>query len=431
MRFRIAAASAALPVIAALLLATAVRAGADEPLAAPPVADRGGLFGSLSSIFDPRTSPFIPIPEIGTDPNGGTTYGILPVFLKNDATGSISRIIAPDVTYNSDLGYGGHFRIFSYPSTDTQWQVVAGADQRIERELDARYATGITRQASTSFSVNLVYDRSATERFFGFGNGSSPANQTNYTAEQEFVNATLGWNITPTLQIAYDGRPRLIRIERGVLTRLPSIETRFPSVTGGGTQHELVQRLLLSYDTRDSTSLPSRGTNVVLFAGATARGLLSSVSYSFFGIDARHFLPLGPRFTLAGHAALRYMPGNTAPFWAQSSIGGDRSIVGDRQPLRGFGANRFVDRNAFSASLELRSTVWDVDLFATHLTLELAPLVDMGRVFHQLGANPVSGLHVVEGVGFRARASPFILGYVDIGHGSEGFAVFSGIDYAF
>src|SRR5262249_22193698 len=99
--------------------------------------------------------------------------------------------------------------------------------------------------------------------------------------------------------------------------------------------------------------------------------------------------------------------------------------------LRGFGEGRFVDKNMFSASLELRSKLFDLDLFSTRLAFEVAPFADVGRVFHKMDDNPLRSLHTVGGLGFRGVASPFIVGYVDIGYGSEGTAVFSGLDYAF
>jgi hypothetical protein len=52
-------------------------------------------------------------------------------------------------------------------------------------------------------------------------------------------------------------------------------------------------------------------------------------------------------------------------------------------------------------------------------------------VFHDIGDNPLKSLQTTGGIGFRAVASPFIVGYVDIGYGSEGAAVFSGIRYPF
>jgi hypothetical protein len=80
--------------------------------------------------------------------------------------------------------------------------------------------------------------------------------------------------------------------------------------------------------------------------------------------------------------------GQQVPFWALSRLGGDRSIVGERHPLRSFGEGRFVDNNVFVANLEARSRVFGVDLFSTHVSLELAPFVDVRQVFHALGDNP-------------------------------------------
>jgi hypothetical protein len=385
----------------------------------------------LSSIWDPATSPFIPIPEVGTDPNSGTTYGILPVFLSSEHD-EISRIIAPDVTYNQALGYGANFRVFSYPSPDTQWSIVAGGSQRVEHGVDGLYTTGILRQQDWSFSSHLVYDRSASGRFFGIGNDSQNADQTNFTNEQAYLETSLGRNFGSNLQVALNLRPRYVQIERGTAESLPSTTAVFPGLAGLGNEHEFLSRIFISYDTRDSPTIPRHGSQLVAFAGVADKNFLSSVSYSRFGIDGRHFQPIGDRFVLATHVALQYMPvGDDVPFWALSSLGGDRSVLGDRQPLRGFGSDRFIDRNSFSSSVELRSKIFDINLFTTDLTFEMAPFVDAGRVFHNLDDNPLDRLHVAGGIGLRAIAEPFIVGYVDIGYGSEGTAIFSGVDYPF
>ena len=139
-----------------------------------------------------------------------------------------------------------------------------------------------------------------------------------------------------------------------------------------------------------------------------------------------------PWLTVAAHAALRYMPSvDRAPFWALSSIGGDRSVVGEREPLRAYGEDRFVDRNSFAAGIELRTRAAQFKAFATNLSLELAPFLDLGKVFARNGESPFSHLHKGGGLGIRGVASPFIVGYVDVGIGPEGPAVFTGLNYAF
>ncbi len=75
------------------------------------------------SLTNPDTWPFIPVPEIATDPNGGTTVGILAAVLYTDSKNQITDIFAPDVESNTTLGPGGTFRYLSYPSDDTNWYV--------------------------------------------------------------------------------------------------------------------------------------------------------------------------------------------------------------------------------------------------------------------------------------------------------------------
>jgi hypothetical protein len=85
----------------------------------------------------------------------------------------------------------------------------------------------------------------------------------------------------------------------------------------------------------------------------------------------------------------------------------------------------------FVANLEVRTRVFALDLFTTRAVFEVAPFIDLGRVFHDLGTNPLGHLHPVGGIGFRGIAAPFVVGYVDIGYGSEGAAIFSGVNYPF
>src|SRR5258708_19759631 len=67
-------------------------------------------------LTDPNSWPFIPVPEVATDPNGGVTYGVLPVWLFTNDKGDISSILAPDINSNSTLRPRGNFPHLPYPS---------------------------------------------------------------------------------------------------------------------------------------------------------------------------------------------------------------------------------------------------------------------------------------------------------------------------
>jgi hypothetical protein len=428
-------------IAAAAAIAVCVAAGAS---AEPGEAGAGPVAASETPVPPATPAPgagpapaansktLIVIPEIDTAPQSGTTLGVLPITLTTDAKDQIRRIQAPDVIYSQYFGWGARYRIFDFPSADSQWSLVGGGKQRVEREFDAQYASGITHAERWSWTLHALYDRSGTPRFFGIGNDTTRADETNYLDNQGRIEGMLARNFTPALQLSYLLRYEVVQILPGVLNEVPSIETLYPTVPGLGTTRALDQRLTLAFDTRDSPVVPRSGLELAAFVGGADRNLASSTTFSYFGVDGRSFWALARGAVLAVHAALRYMPvAAEAPFWALSSIGGDRSVMAERQPLRAYGYDRFVDNNSSSASIEFRSRVGGVRAFSTNVDLEVTPFLDLGKVFAAMGESPVSHLHAGGGLAIRAVASPFVVGYVDIGFGPEHLAVFSGINYPF
>ena len=396
---------------------------------APPRVPRGRSFHWL----DPSRWPAVPIPNISIDPTNGAVLGIIPTWLQHDPAGHVVRIIAPDIVHNSNFGIGGHARILDFPSADTAWSVVAGMMQRVESRFDAQYATGLLRARRWSSSAELGYDRSGTARFFGVGNDTPYSAQSVYTDQQLWLTETLGWNITRAWQIGYTLTVRKVRVSGGRLPGVASITDRFPDVRGLGTTREVLHRVSVAYDTRDSVAVPTRGVDWVVYGGVASRnGTPDASLFSEAGVDGRLYWSPTRRLTVAAHVDLRYMPSlHAAPFWALSSVGGDSSVLGGQQTLRGFVDSRFYDRNALSVSLELRQAVLALEALGTRLVLQVAPFYDGGRVFCAGGTHAFEKLHNVFGVGFRGVAAPFIVGYVDVGYGSEGMAVYTGVGYPF
>jgi outer membrane protein assembly factor BamA len=405
-----------------------------------PAPDAGGAApkppppGALSTWFNPSTAPFIPVPLIGTDPNSGTTLGILPVWIKTDDNHEIRRIIAPDILHNPYFGWGVDGRLYAYSSVDKQWSVDAGIKQRVERTIDAEYQIGRLRDQRWSLNYSLIYDRSGVPRFFGIGNRSRKSNETNYTNSQKLAQVQVGLNLNHDWQLLYTGRLRQVDVTPGTLSGIPSLETVFGDIPGVGTTNMVLNRLSLIYDTRDDLTVPNHGMQWIAYGGAATRsGILNDSMYSEAGFDGRNFWPVAPRTVLAAHVTVRYLPSTSdrVPFWALSSVGGGESQTGGDQPLRGYGEGRFYDRNSFSAGAELRRTVLSLDAVSTRVDIEMAPFLDLGRVFSRTSTLPFEQLHHVVGVGFRGIARPFVVGKVDVGYGSEGVAIFTGLNYPF
>jgi outer membrane protein assembly factor BamA len=389
--------------------------------------------GAMSRWLNPATAPFIPVPLIGSDPNSGTTLGVLPVWINTDDDHEIRRIIAPDILHNPYFGYGVDGRVYAYSSKDEQWSIDSGIKERVERDVDAEYQVGRLRDQRWSMNDSLIFNRSGTPRFYGVGNESPMIDETNYTNTQELAQIQMGLNVTHAWQILYTGRIIRDDVTPGTLAGIASIQNRFGHILGVGTNNQLLNRLSVIYDTRDDLVVPTHGMEWVAYGGAAARhGILNDSMYSEAGIDGRDFWPVAEGTVVSAHVALRYLPSShEVPFWALSSLGGGVSQTGGEQPLRGYGEGRFYDRNSFSSSFELRRTVLSFDAVATRVDVELAPFIDLGRVFSRTNTDPLEQLHHVFGVGFRGIAKPFVVGKVDIGYGSEGVAIFTGLNYPF
>jgi outer membrane protein assembly factor BamA len=278
-----------------------------------------------------------------------------------------------------------------------------------------------------------VYNRDGTPRFYGIGNASKRGTETNYTNSQGLAQVQVGFNFTHQWQLLYTARMRSVDVLPGTLSGIASLETRFGNIQGTGRTNVLLNRLSLIYDTRDDLTVPTQGMALVAYGGGASRhGLLNDSMYSEAGFDGREFWSVGHSTVVAGHVEVRYLPAaHQVPFWALSSLGGGENQIGGAQPLRGYGEGRFYDRNSYSGSLEVRHTVLSFDAVSTRVDVELAPFVDVGRVFSQTSTLPFSQLHHVFGVGFRGIARPFVVGKVDIGYGTEGVAIFTGLNYPF
>ncbi len=340
-------------------------------------------------IQDPNSWPFIPVPEVATDPNGGVTYGVLPVWLFTDNKNEISSILAPDINANSTLGPGGNFRYLAYPSTDTNWYAVAGAQETIARKVDLDYQTGRDHKNWWSFEGRFYFERDPTERFFGLSNHSHEGNQSNYTTEQLYGEAIFGLNFSDKLQLSM--------METAALRANPGGRLHFGAVNlhrvpaSEGTQRR--QRSSVAVDAPIRLArlggYPAIGPARAALLGIADRRFGSSHSYNRFGGEFREFYTIGKRITFAGHVFNEYEPaGNEMPFWSQARLGGDESLLTDQETLRGYGTGRFIDNNLFVMNVEMRTRVWDKNIFGTHGILELAPFAEAGRVAHDMGYNP-------------------------------------------
>jgi outer membrane protein assembly factor BamA len=371
---------------------------------------------------------FIPIPEIITDPNEGNTVGLLAVTLFLDEKDQIQYMLAPDFRYNDTKGSFPTLRFFGYPTPTRRYSVLIGKSTTKDEDYELEFSDRGLWDGRAFVLASAVHERDSTDRFFGFGNDSSELAESNYTENNTLAQVTPGVWVLPSVNLSYRMRIRRFEVERGQVESLPFIGAEHPETRNRGLEGGVywAHRVALTYDTRDSSDIPRQGALALAYAELADRHLGSSTSFVKFGLGWRDFIPLRKgNPILALRAGADYTSGEkNTPFFELSSLGG-------RRTLRGFGSDRFIDFNRFLATAELRTRVYGRHLFGVNFELELAPFVETGEVFRHVTQSPVSDLHWVYGIGFRGVVRPQIVGFVDVGRGSEGTAVFTGVDYPF
>ena len=372
----------------------------------------------------------IPLPEIIVDPNEGTTVGFLPVLLIANETKAVRSIIAPDVRYNDITGVYPTFRFFDYPDPKQKYYLIAGKGTNRGENAEANYVGEDLFQGWLDLRANGLHEQDPFERFFGFGNNTPGSNETNYTSTTNAATVFAGLNLPGSLQGSLQTRLRHVRIGQGGVGSLPQVRnpaSGFSDVKGADGGTVIGERFGLAYDTRDRTDIPTQGVFGNGGIEIVDRGMGSSFSFIKYGLEGKAFVPLrdDKKYILALHGECDYLQnGQDAPFFEKNSVGGIHS-------LRGFGSNRFTDNHRFLMQAELRTNVYEREIFGVRAHLELAPFLDLAKVFHTANEFLLEDLHVVGGLGVRAIVVPQVVAYVDFGTAGGGPAAFTGIDYPF
>lgn len=376
---------------------------------------------------DPVKVVTIPLPVIAASPNEGVTYGGLTAFLLHDANDEVDSLVAPQLNYNPNFGLTGTvYGTFALsPERDVEFNASKSTKVNSDLELTIRDKTLLGKKLELKTFLYGLTDGSA--RFYGFHANSPTSAETNFGDREIGFTLSAGYDIGRHLQVVFGERLRNVNIVKGAVVSLPFTPDIFSveSVPGldGFTTH--AQKLALVYDTTDSMTVPTRGVRAAGSVEGSFEALGSSSDFVRCDAEVKGYLPLGDdRFITAGRLAWSQVRGSRTPFLEMSILGGENS-------LRGYGRNRFVDRDSILFNLEERIQLFRWKLFNVNTSWELAPFVDVGTVMESLRTIGEHAVEINPGIGFRASARPNIVGRIDAGYGHGGLAVYVGLKYPF
>ena len=334
--------------------------------------------------------------------------------------------MAPMLIQNSIVGTRGVFNLFKYDPGGRQMRFIASLTERIERKVLFDYVDPAFGNGQYSLNFGGTFFKNATSRFFGLGQATTQAAESNYTAREARAYWRLGLYANEVTQISVGQRVRQVQLQRGAID-LPFSVEQFPTVDGIQGESIIVgHRASFYYDTRDSLVSPTDGVAITAYAELNQNVKNGDHPvYSRYELEVKKLFPSeSKRAILVVRADLQATIGSQVPFFEQSSLGGQNN-------LRGFGLDRYIDKHLIAFSIEERIHILRTKLAGVTADFEVAPFLDTGQVFNSFKDVSFQDYRMTPGLGFRAIVRPNVVGRVDYGYSREGGAVFAGLDFPY
>ena len=367
-----------------------------------------------------------PIPAVSSSKNDGNDIGLIVPALFTGPDGDLKYLVAPMVVYNSIVGTRGTVNLFRYEPGGKELRGIASWTERIERKFLVSYVDPGFSNGRYSIGFSAMHFKNATVRFFGLGPTTVEGDESNYTASETRLNWKFGVYANEVTQIAVSQRLRHMQSIQQGATELPFSGTVFPDAPGVGGATVLGQRISFHYDTRNNLVTPTDGMAITAYAELNYNFKNSADPlYSRYGLEIKKmFASESKRAILVIRGDLQATLGSDVPFYEQSSLGGQNN-------LRGFGVDRYIDKQLIAFSIEERIHLLRTRLAGVMADFEIAPFIDTGQVFNSYKNVSFKDYRITPGIGFRGIIRPNVVGRIDYGFSKEGGAIFAGLDFPY
>ncbi|MDH4329869.1 MAG: outer membrane protein assembly factor [Nitrospira sp.] len=387
------------------------------------------LLGSLCPSLPDRAqadTQYFPIPAVSSSKNDGNDVGLIVPALMTGPDGDLKYLVAPMVIYNSIVGTRGTLNLFHYQPGGKELRGIASWSEKIERRFLLSYVDPGLSNGRYSVAVSAAHFKNATVRFFGLGPGTVQDDETNYTASETRANWKFGVYANEVTQIAISQRFRHMQSIQQGATQLAFTGDMFPDVSGVDGATILGERISFHYDTRNNLVTPTDGTAMTAYAEINHNFRKGAESlYSRYGVEIKKmFASESKRAILVIRGDLQATIGTDVPFYELSSLGGQNN-------LRGFGVDRYIDKQLIALSIEERIHVLRARLAGVMADFEITPFIDTGQVFNSFKNVGFRDYRITPGIGFRGIVRPNVVGRIDYGFSREGGAIFAGLDFPY
>jgi outer membrane protein assembly factor BamA len=309
---------------------------------------------------------------------------------------------------------------------DRDFVVKLSYSTKINREFRFEYKDPALSHGRYVLESGIVFFKESTARFFGLTQESREEDESNFTQRELAAKLLFGINLRKTLILSLTERYRDMEVQEGGVEDLPFIGDVFPTVNGLEGATIWGHRLSLTYDSQDDRTTPTRGKFMQIFSEwghVFHEG--HGTPFSRQGLQAKAWFPFRDNgLVLVPNMQLQWVSGSDLPFFELSTLGGEDT-------LRAYGLGRFVDDNLILLNLEARIRMLTLKIMDVTTEAEIAPFVDMGRVYSSLQNHFFYDWEVNPGFGLRLLVRPNVVGRFDVAYGREGPAFFVGLNFPF
>ena len=335
----------------------------------------------------------------------------------------------PVIGWSDDLGiqYGLNYTLFNYGDgsmfPNYKYKIVAEVSRYtkgqtgVKMTFNSSYVIpGITVSAAVAYNFNPLY------QFYGFNGTVTEFNPSihrkngsaYYDIDRKFIRAVANFqgNICTGLRWAAGLNFLSYRIsEVNPKYGYDPGHSLYHDYIADGTIREdeapggnvLEYNAGIVYDTRDATSVPTRGIWAEFYLTGAPDIFKTGYHYSRLSAHFRQYIsPWGDgRFTVAYHLGYENILSGEAPFYVLQNITSlviNKTVyegLGNRYTIRGTRSNRFVANGYAWGNLEMRIKLFHFIMKNQAFYVSTNPFIDMGAIVNpfRLGAEKGSGLY--------------------------------------
>ena len=360
----------------------------------------------------------------------GVTTFAFPIVFSEEAIGTGVGVGIVDTDFRGQ-DRAEALATFASITTEGQTEAIVAWRRTLRRVRDS--SGGVFVKESDSFGLTGGFRRTLTRRFYGLGPDSTPDDESSYTDQVGFLGAQIeGEPLDPlpelTTRLGLRGEWR--RVEDGRAPNHPSALDAYPTlVSPQDDRLRAITTVGATWDRRDSRANPYHGGSLDLGAECWGdEGVVGTLSGTYavsipslfhdggradLGTRGREENPPTDVIAVGGH--LQQTTGEV-PVMGLPSLGGSKT-------LRGYIADRFVDRAAWHGSIEWRTWIMPRGFSITRTVrierVGLAPFWDIGTVAPRLGDLPSARQHHNPGLGFRFAFERAMVLRLDIARSNE------------